>query len=56
VTVLGDADGAIHTASPGDETSADLDSAVVDAFADPGKPCVDISGAWVYRADVRRWS
>ena len=25
------ADGAIHTASPGDETSADLNSAVVDA-------------------------
>ena len=31
VSLLSDADGAIHTASPGDETSADLDSAVVDA-------------------------
>lgn len=31
VTLLNEADGAIHTASPGDETSANLDSAVVDA-------------------------
>src|SRR3954464_8508067 len=31
VTLLSDADAAIHTASPGDETSATLDSAVVDA-------------------------
>ena len=31
VSPLGDADGAIHTASPGDETSAKLDAAVVDA-------------------------
>ena len=41
-SVFGDADGAIHTASPGDATSADLDSAVVDAaidaFAGTGKP------------------
>src|SRR3954468_1787765 len=29
--LLSDMDGAIHTASPGDETSADLDNAVVDA-------------------------
>ena len=28
---LSDADGAIHTASPGDATSADPESAVVDA-------------------------
>src|SRR5689334_8273085 len=28
--LLRDVDGAIHTASPGDETSANLDSAVVD--------------------------
>ena len=38
------ADGAIHTASPGDATSADLDSAVVDAaidaFAGTGKPYI----------------
>jgi len=51
-TVLASADGAIHTASPGDATSADLDSAVVDAvtgaFAGTGKPYLHISGAWVY--------
>jgi len=34
VDLLRDADGAIHTASPGDPTSADLDSAVVDAVID----------------------
>src|SRR4051795_6253186 len=52
VSVLRDADGAIHTASPGDETSADLDSAVVDAvieaLAGTGKPYIHISGTWVY--------
>jgi nucleoside-diphosphate-sugar epimerase len=52
VRLLSDADGAIHTASPGDETSADLDSAVVDAaieaFDGTGKPYLHISGAWVY--------
>jgi nucleoside-diphosphate-sugar epimerase len=52
VSVLSDADGAIHTASPGDETSADLDSAVVDAaieaFDGTGKTYLHISGAWVY--------
>jgi len=50
--LLGNADGAIHTASPGDATSADLDSAVADAatgaFAGTGKPYLHISGAWVY--------
>jgi nucleoside-diphosphate-sugar epimerase len=50
--VLRDVDGAIHTASPGDATSADLDSAVVDAVADAfggtGRPFLYISGAWVY--------
>ena len=50
--LLGDADGAIHTASPGDATSADLDSAVVDAaleaFAGTGKPFAEISGQWIY--------
>ena len=50
--LLGDADGAIHTASPGDDTSADLDSAVVDAaidaFAGTGKPYLQISGGWIY--------
>jgi nucleoside-diphosphate-sugar epimerase len=46
------ADGAIHTASPGDATSANLDSAVVaaatDAFAGTGKPYLHISGEWIY--------
>jgi nucleoside-diphosphate-sugar epimerase len=45
-------DGAVHTASPGDATSADLDAAVVDAaidaFAGSGKPFLDISGGWIY--------
>jgi nucleoside-diphosphate-sugar epimerase len=49
---LDDADGAIHTASPGDETSANLDSAVADAaieaFTGTGKPYLHISGQWVY--------
>jgi nucleoside-diphosphate-sugar epimerase len=50
--LLGRADGAIHTASPGDATSADLDTAVVDAateaFAGTGRPYLQISGLWVY--------
>ena len=53
--LLGDADGAIHTASPGDATSANLDSAVVDAvtgaFAGTGKPYLQISGLWIYGAN-----
>jgi nucleoside-diphosphate-sugar epimerase len=52
VSLLSGADGAIHTASPGDETSAGLDSAVVDAaldaFAGTGKPHLHISGGWIY--------
>jgi len=52
VSALSDADGAIHTASPGDETSADFDSAAVDAAIDAfdgtGKPYLHISGQWVY--------
>jgi nucleoside-diphosphate-sugar epimerase len=55
-SLLSDADGAIHTASPGDATSADLDSAVVDAvtgaFAGTGKPYLHISGVWVYGANT----
>jgi nucleoside-diphosphate-sugar epimerase len=54
-SLLGDADGAIHTASPGDATSANLDSAVVDAaieaFAGTGKPYLHISGLWIYGAN-----
>jgi nucleoside-diphosphate-sugar epimerase len=56
VKLLGGADGAVHTASPGDATSADLDSAAVDAaieaFAGSGKPYVHISGAWVYGSNL----
>ena len=52
VSALRTADGAIHTASPGDATSANLDAAVADAaieaFAGTGKPYLQISGAWVY--------
>jgi nucleoside-diphosphate-sugar epimerase len=52
VDALREADGAIHTASPGDATSADLDSAVVDAaidaYAGTGKPYLHISGIWIY--------
>ncbi len=55
-SLLSKADGAIHTASPGDATSADLDSAVVDAVIDvlagTGKPFIDISGLWVYGANT----
>jgi hypothetical protein len=53
--LLGDADGAIHTASPGDATSADLDAAVADAaiaaFAGTGKPYIPVSGLWTYGAN-----
>ena len=53
--LLSDADGAIHTASPGDETSANLDSAVVDAaieaFSGTGRPYLHISGQWIYGAN-----
>ena len=48
-------DAAIHTASPGDATSADLDAAMVDAaieaFAGTGKPYNQIGGLWVYGAN-----
>ena len=51
-SLLRGVDAAIHTASPGDATSADLDSAVVDAviaaFDGTGKPYLQISGGWVY--------
>lgn len=50
--LLSSAEGAIHTASPGDATSAALDAAVVDAaidaFAGTGKPHIQVSGLWVY--------
>jgi nucleoside-diphosphate-sugar epimerase len=54
--LLAGLDGAIHTASPGDATSADLDSAVVDAvtgaFAGTGKPYLQIGGLWVYGSNT----
>jgi nucleoside-diphosphate-sugar epimerase len=56
VGILRDADAAIHAASPGDATSADLDSAVVDAaieaFAGTGKPYLHISGLWTYGNNI----
>jgi nucleoside-diphosphate-sugar epimerase len=52
VEVFRGTDGAVHTASPGDATSAALDSAVaeaaIEAFDGSGKPFVPISGAWVF--------
>lgn len=52
VQILSAADGAVHAASPGDATSADLDAAVADAaiesFEGTGKPYAHISGVWVY--------
>jgi nucleoside-diphosphate-sugar epimerase len=51
-SALSGVDGAIHTASPGDATSADLDAAVVDgaieAFAGTDKPYAHVSGLWIY--------
>jgi nucleoside-diphosphate-sugar epimerase len=51
-TAFSTADAAIHTASPGDATSANLDSAVadaaIDAFAGTGKPYAQVSGLWIH--------
>ena len=56
VKLFSDADGAVHTASPGDATSADLDSAVVDAaieaFGANGKPFANISGVWIFGSNT----
>jgi nucleoside-diphosphate-sugar epimerase len=53
---LADADAAIHTAGPGDETSAEMDAAVADAaiaaFADTGKPYLHISVLQIYGAST----
>ena len=50
--LLSGAEAGIHTASPGDETSANLDSAVADAaieaLAGTGKAYLHISGLWIY--------
>ena len=56
VGLLGKADGVIHTASPGDATSAALDSAMADAvigaLAGSGKPYLQIGGLWVYGSNT----
>ena len=55
-SVLSGADAAIHTASPGDETSANLDAAVadtaIDTFGGTGKPYIQVSGLWVYGSNT----
>jgi nucleoside-diphosphate-sugar epimerase len=54
--VFGDADGAAHVASPGNELSATVDLAVVgaatDAFMGSGKPYAHISGLWVFGSNT----
>ena len=54
--ILNGSDGAIHTASPGDATSGDLDTAVLDAvieaFDGTGRPFLPISGAWAFGDNV----
>src|ERR1700728_381022 len=54
--LFGDADGGVHVASPGDETSANLDAAVVDAavdgFGGSGTSYAHISDLWVYGANT----
>lgn len=56
VKVFSDTDGAVNTASPGDATSADLESAVldaaIDAYAAAGKPYAQISGAWIFGSNL----
>jgi nucleoside-diphosphate-sugar epimerase len=50
------ADGAVHTAAPGDATGADFDravvAAVVSAFGGTAKPYVHTSGLWLYGSGV----
>lgn len=52
LSVLRDADAAIHTASPGNATSGALDAAVADtaieAFTGSTRPYLQISGSWIY--------
>jgi nucleoside-diphosphate-sugar epimerase len=56
VGALGGLDGAVHTASPGDATSADLDAAVADAaieaFDGTGRAYLHISGLWIYGSNL----
>ena len=42
------ADGTIHTGSPGDETSAAVDSGVATAALAAGKPYVHTGGVWIF--------
>jgi nucleoside-diphosphate-sugar epimerase len=55
VSLFHKADAVVHTASPGDATSAALDSAVVDAAIEAlegtGKVYLQISGLWVFGAN-----
>ena len=51
VSLLSDADGAIHTASPGDQTSANLDAAMSmrrRSLHGTGRPYLHIGGQWIY--------
>ncbi|WP_327139798.1 NAD-dependent epimerase/dehydratase family protein [Nocardia sp. NBC_01327] len=52
VEALRQADGAIHAATPGDQTAAEFDAAVVRAvaraFGDTGKPYAHIAGMWEF--------
>ena len=56
VGLLTSVDGSVHVASPGDETSAALDSAMVDAvveaYTGTGKPHVQITGIWNYGSNT----
>jgi nucleoside-diphosphate-sugar epimerase len=51
-----EADGVVHTASPGDATNAEVDAGVVDTvlatLAGTGKPYVHTSGVWIYGSGV----
>lgn len=51
---LRESDGAIHVATPGDDTGAAFDDSVLDAviaaFAENGNPYVHTGGAWVHGA------
>jgi nucleoside-diphosphate-sugar epimerase len=56
VGLLTSVDGSVHVASPGDETSAALDSAMVDAvveaYTGTGKPHIQITGIWNYGSNT----
>jgi nucleoside-diphosphate-sugar epimerase len=56
VKLFSECDGAVHTASPGDETSANLDAAVIDAaveaFGANNKPYAHIGGLWTFGSNT----